>query len=513
MSKPALVSLAALILASTACLGSAPPPPTQTEAPPPTLEPQSTATAMPPAPAQTSLSDQRKAMRAGFEDEAETYGTGLHYWVTLGVQTDPVRVTGHEKLHYVNRTGDALKDAVFRLFLNGLGDQKLQDISAVSVDGQSLKTETSVGGSVVKATLPRDLPAGDSMDFEIDFSMTMGAGMGVKYGRVLDLDGEITLSSFLPLIAVYGPGGWSEDAPVAQGDPAYSEVGLFDVMLTTPSDYQVASTGVVLGETKNSDGTTLRTIVSGPVRDFSVAISKGFHKVSNTRDGITVNVWGLPGKADVDQAALAKAEAALSVYNQEYGPYPFNEFDVVDSPISAGGIEYPGIIYVASNIWDTSKLFFEVVIAHETAHQWWYSMVGNDQILQPWLDESLADYSEEVYYSTEYGSQAAKEVRNNFQQGLNSYLAQNKGKDMPVGLPVGAYDEQQYSVFVYYKGPLFYSQLADKYGDDSVIKLLKTYYTQYRYRIAHTSDMERLVTEMFGPDAKKLFDQMILGQS
>jgi aminopeptidase N len=299
---------------------------------------------------------------------------------------------------------------------------------------------------------------------------------------------------------------------VPLGDPAYSEVALFDVMLTTPSDFQVASTGVVLGETKNDDGTTLRTIVTGPVRDFSVAISKTFEKLTDTHDGIAVNVWSMPGRADADQAALDDTETALSAYNQQFGPYPFNELDVVESPITAGGIEYPGLIYVASNDWDTGKFFFEVVVAHETAHQWWYSMVGNDQVLEPWLDESLADYSVEIYFNAKSGPGAGRGVRESYQESLDGYLSQKGNQDMPVGLPVSAYDGQQYSVFVYQKGPLFYSQLGDKYGNEAVLKLLKTYYTQYRYRIAHTDDMRRLVTEMFGQDAQDLFDQMILGK-
>ena len=35
---------------------------------------------------------------------------------------------------------------------------------------------------------------------------------------------------------------------------------------------------------------------------------------------------------------------------------------------------------------------------HETAHQWWFEQVANDQAQQPWLDESLATYSERIYY-------------------------------------------------------------------------------------------------------------------
>ena len=32
-------------------------------------------------------------------------------------------------------------------------------------------------------------------------------------------------------------------------------------------------------------------------------------------------------------------------------------------------------------------------IAHELAHQWFYSIVGDDQWSEPWLDESVAEFS------------------------------------------------------------------------------------------------------------------------
>ena len=39
---------------------------------------------------------------------------------------------------------------------------------------------------------------------------------------------------------------------------------------------------------------------------------------------------------------------------------------------------------------------------HETAHQWWYARVANDQALEPWLDEAMATYSELLYYQAIY---------------------------------------------------------------------------------------------------------------
>ena len=52
----------------------------------------------------------------------------------------------------------------------------------------------------------------------------------------------------------------------------------------------------------------------------------------------------------------------------------------------------------------------EKVIVHETAHQWWYGLVGNDQIDEAWLDESLATYSEVIYTSEIYGKDAGKTI-------------------------------------------------------------------------------------------------------
>ena len=32
------------------------------------------------------------------------------------------------------------------------------------------------------------------------------------------------------------------------------------------------------------------------------------------------------------------------------------------------------------------------LLLHEIVHQWFYSLVGNDQIDDPWLDEAFATY-------------------------------------------------------------------------------------------------------------------------
>jgi hypothetical protein len=166
------------------------------------------------------------------------------------------------------------------------------------------------------------------MDFEIDFGMVVPPGAGVKYDRVLDLEGQTVLSSFLPLIAVYGPQGWSDDAPVPQGDPAYSEVALFDVMLTTPAA-QVASTGV-LGETKNDDDDAAHH------RHRPGAISPASARTSTSHD--TAMITPIPGRCLASRrrrAALAITETALTTLTGSLGRNGSTS-STIEPPIPAG---------------------------------------------------------------------------------------------------------------------------------------------------------------------------------
>ena len=85
---------------------------------------------------------------------------------------------------------------------------------------------------------------------------------------------------------------------------------------------------------------------------------------------------------------LQRAIASLERYSAPYAPYPWPAFTVVamaDLPKLTGGLEYPTLVYQPAT---------NENVPHETAHQWFYSLVGNDQARDPWLDEGLATWAE-----------------------------------------------------------------------------------------------------------------------
>ena len=65
-------------------------------------------------------------------------------------------------------------------------------------------------------------------------------------------------------------------------------------------------------------------------------------------------------------------------------------------------MEYSGLISMSGRAFDayqeTPVAGLVNLTAHEIAHQWWYGAVGNDQVYEPWLDESFAKYSEVLFY-------------------------------------------------------------------------------------------------------------------
>jgi aminopeptidase N len=247
------------------------------------------------------------------------------------------------------------------------------------------------------------------------------------------------------------------------------------------------------------------------MRDFAIMGSTHFVSLSNIQDGVAVTMYYDPNLSEASanaQAGLQMAMDSVRIYNGTFGYYPFAELDFVQTPTTAGGIEYPGLIVVAESAWDRNDEFFEFVIVHEAAHQWWYSLVGNDQTLDPWMDEALAQYSTAIYIGAQEGNNGYDGAISSFDQLYQDYIAQHG--DQVIGLPASGYlDDAAYFYLVYQKGPAFFGALATEYGYDTVQMMLRAYFEQYRYQIAEPEDMLDCFETTSGLDLNPIFDEWV----
>jgi aminopeptidase N len=138
-------------------------------------------------------------------------------------------------------------------------------------------------------------------------------------------------------------------------------------------------------------------------------------------------------------------------------------------------------------------------------HQWFYNLVGDDQLDDPWLDEALTQFATLQYYADEYGASGEEGFRNS----LEGRWASVGNADIPIGLPVAAYSGQEYGAIVYGRGPLFFVVLREEMGKQVFDQFIKEYTETLSWDIATPEKLMVLAEEHCGCDLTPLFEEWV----
>ena len=109
---------------------------------------------------------------------------------------------------------------------------------------------------------------------------------------------------------------------------------------------------------------------------------------------------------------------ALQFFNEVIGPYPYSDFVIMATHTDALGVEYPGVIAINQNLFnmesgstDTQQTkYLNSTVVHEVGHQWFYNLIGNDQVNEPWIDKSTTQFITYLYFRVEAGQSAGIEL-------------------------------------------------------------------------------------------------------
>jgi aminopeptidase N len=174
-------------------------------------------------------------------------------------------------------------------------------------------------------------------------------------------------------------------------------------------------------------------------------------------------------------------------------------------------MEYPGLVVVEDSLYPTGSRV-EWLTAHEVAHQWWFGLVGSDQVDEPWLDEALTQYSTFLYYEAVYGAGRARGVLNAEFIHAHRELVRS-GRDLPAGLPASSYSSGLYWPVVYDKGALYFHNLRETIGDAAFFEVLQIYFQDNRYGIATPEDWLAAVEKVTGDRHLAIYQNWIVGSS
>jgi hypothetical protein len=432
------------------------------------------------------------------------------YHIDLQIPDDFEVLKGHQEVLYTNLEEEPLDDVYFRTFPNVAGGGTT--VSTLKVSGQAVEPVFEFEASALRVPLPTALGPGEQVEIEMDFEIEVAREMGGNYGLFGYFDGVLVLDEFYPAIPVYDDEGWNVEAPPPNGDLTYYDASFYLVRVTAPAELTVVASGNEVGREAAGNQQVL-TFAAGPARDFYLAAGENLAVTSQTVGETTVNSYTFPEWEAGAGLALESVKNALESYNRRLGSYPYTEFDVISTPMLALGIEYPGMTAVRVGLYDPdaefyglpSQVMLESTVAHEVAHQWFYNIVGNDQVDEPWLDEALVQYVTSLYYLDTYDEAAARIFRG----GWDWRWDRVDRAEIPIGLPSGAYAEGEYSPIVYGRGPYFVAALAERMGQEAFDEFVRDYYQAHKWGIGTGDSFRQLAEGHCECDLSELFEAWV----
>jgi aminopeptidase N len=458
--------------------------------------------------------DDRTIFRAGLVESAQETLEDLPgasvYHIDLRIAHDLMSLQGHEEVRYTNQESVPLDEIYFQLFPNTAGGAVT--VSAVQVDGQAVEPVYEYQDSALRVPLPAALLPGEQIVIQLDFEAQVAREMAGNFGLFGYFEGVLVLDEFYPVIPVYDDEGWNVQDPPSQGDVTYFDASFYRVQVTAPANLTVVASGIQVSR-EEAGGEQVLTFVAGPARDFYLAASHDFTVISQTVGETTLNSYAFPERAQGAELALRFAADAIESYSQRFGPYPYTEFDIVSTPMLALGIEYPGMTGIALTLYDPdaeviglpAQVVLESTVAHEVGHQWFYNVVGNDQVDEPWMDEAIVQYVTGLYFLDVYGEQSAQSYRASWYARWDRV----ERADIPIGLPSEAYADNAYGAIVYGRGPLFVAALAEEMGQETFDAFLRDYYQSHRWGIGTGESFRQLAEQHCDCDLSALFEEWV----
>jgi len=427
------------------------------------------------------------------------------YNIVVDIEPDTRTVTGVEKVSYKNRTGMALEQIYFNLYLNAFNRaasakpyfetfepmifQNGKDYGYINITGAMINNEGavfSVKDTVLTITLPEPLQPEDELEITIVFD----AYVPMINHRVGANETVMWMGNFFPILALYDANGWHKNPYYPAGDPFYANIANYNVKVNTPPGYVTVATGEEVSS--ESSGVRTTTITATLVRDFAFAVSKGYTvETLKNNSGVYVNLYRYTDAPEAE-LLLDAAVRTLETYSARIGSYPYTSLDIVEVGMlpTISGTEYPGIIFIDTGYFtsETKRLS----LARDIAHQWFYNIIGSNQIKEAWLDEGLAEYVSQGFLHTPEELVQSMSAEYDL---LAALLPSIENKTLLQDLSVYK-SWNEYKSIQQTRAKLMMYALEQKIGLDAMNAFLKLYYTNYAFRLVNKNDFIATVAEV-----------------
>ncbi|MDE6374106.1 MAG: M1 family metallopeptidase [Clostridia bacterium] len=413
-------------------------------------------------------------------------------------------LSGTTDFTFYNSTDNEISDLQFNLWGNayrqGAKNKPVSDAYA----SKAYYAGTSYGGETVEKVegcASWEVTGDDENILNVTLNQPVYPEQSVKVSITYSLDlakvnhrtgvtgTTVNLGNFYPVLCAYSAEGFINTPYYSCGDPFVSDCADYDVTFTLPKQYIAATSGKEISRTVAGEQATARYELK-KARDFAAVLSDKFKTVTKTSAGCEVTAYYC-GETEPTKQLDAACES-LEYFSKTFGAYAYPTLSVVFTPLYVSGMEYPALTMISDTLDETDGVYTTV---HENAHQWWYAMVGSNQVNCAWQDEGLAEYSTVCFFENypAYGFTRTSALGSAIKAYRAYYSVYNQifGKvDTTMTRSLDQYaSDYEYVNVAYNKSFLMFESVRTAMGDKKFFNALKSYYEANRFKIASPEEM------------------------
>jgi aminopeptidase N len=276
-----------------------------------------------------------------------------------------------------------------------------------------------------------------------------------------------------------------------------SDKASYSFAVTVPRRYRAIANGLLDSTHRRGGTTTFAWHEPEPMATYLATVTIGRFPIKRSVvDSIPAWTAVAPGLGRQSRRSLRKLPRIISFFGDRFGAYPFS---------SAGSIVVPGKSETALEN-QTRPVYlgapFPVVVAHETAHQWFGDAVSLAAWQDIWLNEGFATWSQWLWQTRGSDAKLRKIFKGYISSNLKFFGYRHLWK-LPPGAPG---PKKLFSAAVYFRGGLTLEALREKVGDAVFYSILRDWVAQHKYGNGTTQQFIALAQENAGVPLGHFFD-------
>jgi len=433
-----------------------------------------------------------------------------HYEIILQIDPAAREVTnGISRITFTNRTGEPLDTIVLRVFSNAfnegtqhyfpeLGPQIFRhgrDYGYMQFQLITMNDEDIVydlAGTILSLYPEEPLAPEQTVQLALHYN----AIIPMIAHRTGANEQAMWFGMFLPVLAVFGDDGWLTPEYYPAGDSFILAMANFEVEIITPAGYIVAGTGENTGEiTIEETDTRVTNFIANNVRDFAFAISPYFQRERISAEGVDIHLYYFTDTLPLNEI-INIVNDSMENFSDRIGLYPFDHIRIVETDMFLDSAVFSNMIFM-----DTAALTRPnpITLSRALGHQWFYNVIGNNTVAEPWLHNGLVEYLVTLFFYE-------PELKQSVISESYSIVAGRDNLSLTNGL--WAFDNwQDYHLTHHTKSMLMFNALHIRMGDELFWELIRQYFQTFYFQIATGGDFKNLAEEIYIESLEDFFNE------